>query len=241
MQREIKTSDNGRTNPFALNTYGRGSKVLPITPEHFYQSFTAPAGKTFLLYGESAIFKLSLYFASLLLSKNVTVAVVDGCNRFDVHFITRFARERGGVPDEFLQRIFVSRGFTCYQMEAVIANRLPAFFKSHDATFGMIFGLLDTFYDEQAPLREVQQMLNRLLVQFQEMNRSGHSLLLACNDWKILPKERNQLFAQLKQNVDNVYHAVMNEDQQPKLFLEQHQTKGVVTNGQNRPDIYQHY
>ena len=63
------------------------------------------------------------------------------------------------TPENLLDNIFVSRAFTCYQMEAVITERLPAFVRRSRSPVVMIFGLLDTFYDEQAPLFEVRREL----------------------------------------------------------------------------------
>jgi hypothetical protein len=103
--------------------------------------------------------------AAYAMTQGTSVAVVDGCNRFNVHLLARFARERRLDPDAFLHRIYVSRGFTWYQMEQAVVNRLPAFLRSIGSRTALVFGLLDTLYDDQAPLREVQQILRRLLGQ----------------------------------------------------------------------------
>ena len=223
-----------------LNT----DSFLPVGSSALVRSFSAPAGKVYLLYGDPVIFRLSLILASRALSKGSTIAVVDGCNRFNVHTITRYARERKIDPAVLLKRIFISRGFTCYQMEAAVSSRLPAFLNSRDANIAMIFGLLDTFYDEQAPLQEVQQILHRLLHTFQTMKADGISLLLVCTEWNVLPKERNQLFERLKAGTDRVYRLKPNQENKPQIFLEQHRTmveqKGECY-GKNRPDLYQHY
>jgi hypothetical protein len=146
--------------------------------------------------------------------------VVDGCNRFDVHALSRFARARKIDPNKFLNRIFISRGFTCYQMEQAIAHKLPAFLADIHSNTALIFGLLDTFYDEQASLREVRQILQRLLGSFQEMKSKGISLLLVCLERNVAPAERNQLFATLKNGVDRVYKLDTNEHGRLQLLLE---------------------
>jgi len=65
-------------------------------------------------------------------------------------------------------------------MEQAIAHKLPAFLSTIHSNTALVFGLLDTFYDEQASLREVRQILQRLLGSFQEMKSKGVSLLLVC-------------------------------------------------------------
>jgi hypothetical protein len=158
--------------------------------------------------------------AAYAMVQGTSVAVVDGCNRFNVHLLSRFARERRMDPDEFLRRIYISRGFTCYQMEQAVGNRLPLFLESIGSNVAMIFGLLDTFYDEQASFREVQQILRRLLGTLQEIKRGGVSVLLACTEWNVLPKERNQLFTTLKTGMDSIYRLTADQNNKPSLVLE---------------------
>jgi hypothetical protein len=237
---------------------------LPVSSQALVQSFVAPPGKVYLLYGDSLIFHLSLRMAAHAMAKGMPIAVVDGCNRFNVHLLSHFARERRLDPDEFLNRIFISRGFTCYQMEQAVSGRLPLFLKSIGSNIAMIFGLLDTFYDEQAPFREVQQILRRVLGTLQDIKAGGASVLLACTEWNVLPKERNQLFATLKAGMDRIYHLELDETQTPRLFLERAaddtissmltseggsqihpdrmcQEKGGNRYGTNGSDLYQHY
>ena len=197
-----------------------GAKHLPVSSQTLVQSFVAPPGKVCLLYGDNLIFQLSLRMAAHAMAQGRPIAVVDGCNRFNVHLLSRFARERHIDPDEFLHRIFISRGFTCYQMEQAVSSRLPVFLESIGSNIAMIFGLLDTFYDEQASFREVQQILRRLLGTLQDIKAGGVSVLLACTEWNVLPKERNQLFTTLKTGMDTIYRLAVDHDNRPSLFLE---------------------
>jgi len=76
-----------------------------------------------------------------------------------------------------------------------------------------VFGLLDTFYDEQAPLREVRQILGRVQESFAAMKADGVSLLIVCREQRVLPEERNQLFTRLKAGMDRVYRLKSDEVQ----------------------------
>jgi len=197
-------------------------------PNSIIRAFAEKPGKVFLLYGERPIFQLSLQMAAHAMADGNSIAVVDGCNRFDVHALSRFARARKIDPNKFLNRIFISRGFTCYQMEQAIVRKLPSFLPTIHSQTALIFGLLDTFYDEQAQLREVQQILQRLLVSFQNMKRTGASLLLVCLERTVAPPERNQLFATLKKGVDRVYKLDTNERGTPQLYWESQQAAPAV-------------
>ncbi|MGA7159472.1 MAG: hypothetical protein WBZ48_00605 [Bacteroidota bacterium] len=210
--------------------------AVPTSYQALVQHFAAPPGKTYLLYGEKPIFLLSLRIAAHGMALGSSVAVVDGCNRFNVHFLSQFARERKLNIDDFLHRIFVSRGFTCYQMEQAIVHRLPLFLGTINSRTAMVFGLLDTFYDQQAPLGEVRQILHRVIAAFQEMKTEGISILLVCKKLNVLPKERNELFTTLQAGVDTVYRLQI-DDGMPKLFLE----KGVLHDGTYSANVYEHY
>ena len=211
------------------------------------RAFAEKPGKVFLLYGDRSVFYISLQMAAQAMADEHSIAVVDGCNRFDVHALSRFARMRKIDPNKFLDRIFISRGFTCYQMEQAITHKLPEFLTAIHSKTALIFGLLDTFYDEQAQLREVQQILQRLLVSFQKMKSSGASLLLVCLERTVAPKERNQLFATLKNGVDRVYKLDANEQGKLQLFLESQRTtpavkliaRGETNYGTNGTNLYQ--
>jgi hypothetical protein len=192
------------------------------------QSFAGPPGKVYLLYGDDRIFPISLTMAAHAMVAGSSVAVVDGCNQFNVHLISRFARERKINPDKLLKQIFISRGFTCYQMEQAVTNRLPAFLKTMNSRTAMIFGLLDTFFDEQASLREVQQILQRVLAALQGMKTNGVSVLVVCHPYNVLPEERNRLFATLKTGMDRVYRLDVDEKNKSQLFLEQMQPLAAI-------------
>jgi hypothetical protein len=171
-----------------------------------------PPGKLYLLYGAREIFHLSLVVASKILGRHRPIAIVDGANRFDAYYLARTLREQHGNPGLFLNNIYVSRGFTCYQMEAAITQRLPQFLRRMKSKTAMIFGLLDTFYDEQAKFYEVQKSLQRILRKLHEMKNEGVSILIASLEMKVLPEERNRLFRSLKSTADQIYRFDVSEE-----------------------------
>ena len=179
----------------------------------------APPGKLFCLHGSSAVFRMSLTAASRALSAGVPMTLIDGTNRFDVYYIADFARRLAGhgsygehrTPEDFLDNIFISRAFTCFQMEAVITDRLPSFVLAKRSPVVIIFGLLDTFYDEQAPFHEVQASLQRILTSLRTLKQQNVSVLLASLDLRPASKERNILFPTVAAAMDRVY-AVIEED-----------------------------
>jgi hypothetical protein len=174
----------------------------------------APPGKLFCLHGDASVFRLSLHAAAHTLLRGVPIALVDGANRFDPYYIAGFARKVTSrtnahvTPGQLLQQIHVARAFTCYQMEATITERLPEFLKRSQAPVAIIFGLLDTFYDEQAPLFEVRASVGRMIAGLQRLKKANISVLLASLDVRPASKGRNELFPRIQAVMDHTAQLV---------------------------------
>jgi hypothetical protein len=69
----------------------------------------------------------------------------------------------------------------------------------------VILGLLDSFYDEQVKFQTAREMLQRIIAACHAMKADGISLLLACREWDVRPKERNQFLQMLQQGADCTY------------------------------------
>jgi hypothetical protein len=193
----------------------------------------APPGKLFCLHGDTSVFRLSLYTASHALLRGVPIALVDGTNRFDVYYIAEFARRvtsqrlvnQRVTPEQLLRQIHIARAFTCYQMEATITERLPAFLHRTHAPVAIIFGLLDTFYDDQAPLFEVKASLQRIIAALKGLKQENISVLLASLDMKLESKERNALFPKLTAAMDYTVQLVEGE-YSPRRIYEPQRRRG---------------
>ncbi len=205
--------------------------VVPYTMlvEQFH---SAPPGKLYCLHGGRAVFRLSLAAASRALASGIPMTLVDGTNRFDLYYIADFARRLADrtmqgprkTPKDFLDNIFISRAFTCFQMEAVITDRLLPFMQSRESPVVIIFGLLDTFYDEQAPLHEVRASVERILAALATLKREKISVLLASMDLHAASKERETLFPRLASAMDRVY-AVKEEGEKGRWAIETEEWK----------------
>ena len=162
------------------------------------------------------VFRVALSAASQALLRGMTVALVDGANRFDAYFIAEFARHveaRGGPPPaQLLDRIYVSRAFTCYQMEAAVTDRLPRFLERTGSTVAVLFGPLDTFYDDQAPLFEVKAGMERMIATLQRLREQHIGVLVASQDVRLASQERSGLFPRFTAAMDAVYTVGREED-----------------------------
>ncbi len=200
-------------------------------------------GKLICLYGTSEVFRASLYAASQALLKGIPITVVDGANRLDVYYIAEFARRIAGqgrnvTPGQLLERIYVARAFTCYQMEATITERLPVFLQRKHGSVAIVFGLLDTFYDEQAPFFEVSASLERIIAALYSLKQHHVSILLASVEMKLASKERNTLFPRVLAAMDETHR--IGENQLPDGESQRTIIQGGKY-GPHRADIYDGY
>jgi hypothetical protein len=169
-----------------------------------------PPGRINLLYGPKPVFHISHGVAGEQLLRNRRVTVIDGANRFSPHAIAMIARRNRVDPEEMLSRISVSRAFTCYQMESAVTDRAPAFLEHHDCSLLIVFGPLDLFYDEQAPMRDVHRGLRHMLDTLDLLKQRGIAVLVTSQRIPA-PRGRGHLFSSLKTKADIVYRLDMGE------------------------------
>ncbi len=107
------------------------------------------------------------------------VRVLDGGNRFNAYAVARAAR---GQP-QVLDRITVSRAFTCYQVLSLLEST-PAIQVTSPAVGGspsplrlVALDLLSTFYDESVQTGERKRLLRACLLQLERLAGNGSSAI----------------------------------------------------------------
>ncbi|OGO21198.1 MAG: hypothetical protein A2Z14_07880 [Chloroflexi bacterium RBG_16_48_8] len=147
--------------------------------------------------------------------------VFDGGNRFNGYFVARMARRFMGSavkepidPHAILNRIRLSRAFTCFQMADLIENT-PV---SPEPLF--ILDLLNTFYDESVPLRDTKRLLSITIAHLKRLASTG-PVIVGTREPRALVKERWTLLDQLQLAADNAWllrAPQSTEPVQPRLF-----------------------
>ncbi len=99
------------------------------------------------------------------LAAHTPLRVLDGGNRFNAREVARLLRHLN-APDLYqaLSGIQVRRAFTCYQMTALLEDTPSSGQPS------LIIDLLDTFYDESAPLPERRRLIERCMQQLRSLS-----------------------------------------------------------------------
>jgi hypothetical protein len=90
------------------------------------------------------------------------VVFVDGGNSFRLYDASLIAQFYGLDPQEVLERIFISRAFTAYQMTHLIFRRLKRAVEEFSAKLVVISDLPRLYLDEDVPEREAEEVFHQL-------------------------------------------------------------------------------
>ncbi len=120
-----------------------------------------------LLWGSRAPARALLTLLAMTAARGHTPRLFDGGNRFDGYFVARLARRMSADPYALLERIRLSRAFTCFQLAELVENA-P---ESPEPLF--VLDLLATFYDESVPLRESERLLAHTIAHLKRLAAAG--------------------------------------------------------------------
>lgn len=152
-----------------------------------------------LVYGKpaSSVIYLALYMAFAGTARRMPVVFLDGGNSFDPYLISKLARRTGFRPEDLLSRMYISRAFTCHQMQALVVDRLEGAFQKYSTTIAIVSGLLDTFFDQDVPFNEAYALLQTVMAEFVRLAGHGARILLACPDTHLPLASRQKTYVSL--------------------------------------------
>jgi hypothetical protein len=156
-----------------------------------------PHALTTLCAPHAARDEAALLIAELALQGPVTV--LDGGNRFAGYRLMQHLRLRLPDPRPAIQRVFVRRAFTCYQV-CTLLDETP----SHPQPC-ILLDLLATFYDENVTLMEARRLFESCLRQVKRLSQTGPllvTLTLPPSPERLCLVERLCLAAQTCYNVE---------------------------------------
>lgn len=161
-----------------------------------------------LFWGANTPTRALLACLTVLATEGHAVQVFDGGNRFDGYFIARLARRLSSDPRAVLERIRLSRAFTCFQLAQLIesAPDVPARPDTAEDPCSALFvlDLLNTFYDESVPLRDVERLLTTTVMHLKRLAGSG-PVIVGAREPRALVKERWSLLDQLQTVSDSAW------------------------------------
>lgn len=151
----------------------------------------------------------SLLIAQLALRG--AVAVLDGGNRIQPYRIAHLLRQRTTEMEAVVNRLFIRRAFTCYQMLALLQNT-PSLPQPY-----VLLDLLATFYDEHVASREAGHLLEACLQQVERLRHMASVLITLAPP---LTWERAFLVQQVCAQADQIFtgEPSASRTHQPTLF-----------------------
>lgn len=131
-----------------------------------------------LLQGVPFVMRLGLTIAVRWLSTGDRLCWVDGINAFDPYALARLAKRAGRNPRELLERVYVSRAFTCHQLHALVVGRLPRAVNELPADGVVAVGLGATFHDHEVPVPEATALFGEVVQGLKRLAARGMPVLV---------------------------------------------------------------
>jgi hypothetical protein len=213
------------------------STLLETVPSQFRLSFNIEhidelfpdfvLGDFAVLYGSSTVLPLSMLLcvrAQLpyqLGGLETNVVFVDGGNTFQLYDVSYIAQLHKLDTKEVLERIFISRVFTAYQMTSLVLDKLEAAVKTYDAQLVMISDIAGLYLDKDVPTREARNVFNRVtrhLAKFAEENR----VIVVATYPPHHPSQRNIFFNAVVCGRANIVASVRPSQHGQQFVLEKH-------------------
>ena len=119
--------------------------------------------------------RLAAYLMGQFSLQGKSVVLVDASQSFDPYLVARVGRWAGTSPRILLERIRLSRAFTCHQLVTLLCETLPGE-KRSEPLFVLGPGLL--FYDEQVPLKERQALFRQVVRSLAALKERGQGYYL---------------------------------------------------------------
>ena len=157
------------------------------------------------LHGTYGVYQTAMLVAADFLRKREPVVIVDAANTTDPFFIAGIFKTSGAEPEELLQRGFISRCYTFYQVDVTITDGLTDFMRTVHSKTLLVFGLLDLIDDEQVAIPDIHDILTRMKQTFDQLKTEGISTLLVSTPLRFQLKEREQYFNAFKGISDVTY------------------------------------
>jgi prepilin-type processing-associated H-X9-DG protein len=149
------------------------------------------------------------------------VLFVDGSNSFRLYDISDIAQTWELDPKQVLERIFVSRAFTAYQLTSIILDKLQTAVTKFGTKVVIISNLSQLFLDKNIPKTEAKEIFTQLTNYLSTFAKENQVILIITHRpyrWS----KRTKLFKQTLCKSANIVMSIKNSNQTPYFSLEKH-------------------
>jgi hypothetical protein len=151
------------------------------------------------------------------------VVFIDGANTFRLYQITRLARLHQLDPKQALDRIYISRAFTSYQMAALILQKLEDAVKTYNAKLVIVSDIAAMFLDKDVEDEEAKKIYSQVTTRLSNFTREQQVIVVATYPPHI-DNQRNIYLQALTTGRANVVIALKQTKYEREIILEKHPT-----------------
>ena len=108
-----------------------------------------------------------------------TTVFMDGGNVFNPYIVSEIARNYGLNPKNALEKIFVSRAFTAYQLSALILEKLEKALKKFKSKLIAVSHISSLFLDRDVPKTEAQDLFMKVCGKLEEIAKERSTIVVA--------------------------------------------------------------
>ena len=108
-----------------------------------------------------------------------SVVFVDGGNVFNPYVVAEVARGHGLNPKNVLERIYVSRAFTAYQLSSLILEKLEKAVRKFRSKLVTVSDISSLFLDRDVPKTEAQDLFLKVCGRLEKIARERKVIVVA--------------------------------------------------------------
>ena len=149
------------------------------------------------------------------------VLFVDGGNSFRLYDVSAFAQSCELDPKEVLERIFVSRAFTAYQLTSLVFEQLQSAIERYDSKLVILSNLALLYLDNDVPKKEAQEVFLQLTSYLASFAKRNRVILVATHPPRFWSK-RSRFFEEVLCGSANVVASIKKFRNRPHFVLEKH-------------------
>jgi hypothetical protein len=146
---------------------------------------------------------------------------VDGGNTFDLYEVSYVAQRYGLDPKAVLERVFISRAFTAYQLTSLIIDRLRSAVEKFKARLVVVSDIGGSYLDRDVPKSEAMDVFNKLTV-FLSRFAAGNQVIVVTTHFARRSSARSMFLESALLGRANVVVRVRDSHRVLRFVLEKH-------------------
>ncbi len=185
------------------------------------------AGDFAVLYGSPSVISLtSLLCVRAQLPAQLgglgsNVVFIDGGNTFRLYKIARLAQLHQLDPRQVLERIFISRAFTAYQLTSLIMEKLEETVKKYHPKLVVISDIAGFFLNDDIPNEEAQKVYSQIISYLSNFAKK-HQIILIATCLPYSDNNRNSLLQEITYAKANIALSFSKTTYTREVNLEKH-------------------